>query len=86
MSSLDIDRLYEIRSSEKVATKFGPSVLEIKESPFNIVRVFLPKRYSNCFTYEDIADINNRRVKLYLVYMYKCGTYGGEETTWKTQA
>jgi hypothetical protein len=44
ISSLDVDRRYEIRSAEKVTTKFGPSVaLEIKESPFNIVKVFLPK-------------------------------------------
>ena len=73
ISSLDVDRRYEIRSAEKVTTKFGPSVaLQIKESPFNIVKGFLPKRYSNCFSEDDIADINNQRVKLYLVYKGTC--------------
>jgi hypothetical protein len=73
ISSLDIDRRYEIRSAEKVTTKFGPSVaLDIKESPFNIVRVFLPKRYTNCFSEDDILDINNQRVKLNLVYKGTC--------------
>jgi hypothetical protein len=69
ISSLGIDRRYEIRPAEEVTTKFGPSVaLEIKESPFNIVRVFLPKRYTNCFSENDISDINNQRVKLNLIY------------------
>ena len=73
ISSLDVDRRYEIRSAEKVTTKFGPSLaLQIKESPFNIVKGFLPKRYSNCFSEDDIADINNQRVKLYLVYNGTC--------------
>lgn len=73
ISSLDADRRYEIRHAEKVTTKFGPSVaLEIKESPFNILKVFLPKRYTNCFSDEDISEINSQRVKLYLVYKGTC--------------
>ena len=73
VSSLDVDRRYEIRSAEKVITKFGPSVaLEMKESPVNIVKVFVPKRYSDCFSEDDIAHINNQRVKLYLVHKGTC--------------
>ena len=72
ISSLDVDRRYEIRSAE-VTRKFGPSVaLEIKESPFNIVKAFLPKRYTNCFSEDDISEINNQRVKLHLVYKGTC--------------
>jgi hypothetical protein len=55
LNTLEIDRKYEIVRVEKITTKYRPSALpSVRETDYNIVKVFLPKRYSNVFTDDDI--------------------------------
>ena len=67
--SLEIGRRYEIMLAERVTTRYGPSVLlTINLGTSDTVRVFLPTRYSNVITDDDMATINMRHVQLHLVY------------------
>jgi hypothetical protein len=66
---MKIDRKYQIVQAENIVTKNGPTVLlSIKDAPYNIVKFFMPKRYSTVFFYEGIESINSQRVILHLVY------------------
>jgi hypothetical protein len=48
INSVELDRKYSIIHAERIVMKFGSTVLlSIKESPYNIVKVFMPKRYSS---------------------------------------
>jgi hypothetical protein len=68
INSLENDRKYSVVQSEQVVTKFGPTVLlSIKDSPYSIVKSFVPKQYSCVITDEDVASINAQRVKLNLI-------------------
>jgi hypothetical protein len=71
--SLEIGRRYEIMLAERVTTRYGPSVLlTITLGTSDSVRVFLPTRYTNVITDDDITAINTRQVLLYLVYKGAC--------------
>jgi hypothetical protein len=49
---------YEILFAERVATRFGPSVLlTLLLDPPHTAKVFLPKRYGILFTDDDIHEI-----------------------------
>jgi hypothetical protein len=72
VSSLYIDHSYPVSHPEHVETKFGPTIrLEISEQDDNIFRVFLPRRYSEVFTDEGVATINEQTVLYHLVYKGK---------------
>jgi len=48
---LELDRKYPIVQAEGIAIKIGPTyLLSIKESPYNIAREFMPKRYSSVYS------------------------------------
>jgi hypothetical protein len=72
INSLDIDRKYPVLA-EHVVTKCSPTVLlSNKDSPYNIVTCFVPRRYGSDITDQDIASINTRRVKLNLISKGLC--------------
>jgi len=57
---MEADRKYPIHV-ERAITKFGKTVLpSLRDLPFKIVKVFLPKRYSSVFSYDDLHSINFR--------------------------
>ena len=75
--SLEIGRRYEILSAERVTTRYGPSVLltinlGTSSSSSENVRVFLPTRYSNVITDDDMEAINMKHVHSHLVYKGMC--------------
>ena len=70
---MDVDRHYLIIEAGRVTTKFGPTVfLSIKESAYNIVKAFMPKRYSSVFADDDLEFINSQKVSLNLIYKGMC--------------
>ena len=76
--SLQNERPYPITLAEWVDMRFGPAVLlSIRDSAFCVKKAFLPRRYGDVVTDEDIAGINSQNVKLYLVYKGVCMQMGG---------
>jgi hypothetical protein len=66
IGSLDTGKPYPITQA-RVGTRFGPTVLlTIRESELDLKKVFLPRRYSEVITDEDIERFNLG--KLYLIY------------------
>jgi hypothetical protein len=73
ISSMKVDRKYPIIKAERVTIKCGPTVLRsIKESPNNIVKVLMPKRYRSVFLDDDIESINSLKVALNLIHRVMC--------------
>ena len=59
--------------AERVTTRYGLSVLvAIMDSPSSSVKVFLPRRYGDVVTDEDLEAINTQRVALLLLYKGTC--------------
>jgi hypothetical protein len=78
LSSLQNDRPYPISHAERIDTRYGPAVLlSIRDSSFSLKKVFLPRRYSEVMTDDDIADINSGQTKLNLIYRGTCMQTGG---------
>ena len=72
LGSLEPDRAYPIVLAERINTRYGQSVLVcIMDSPICSVKVFLPRRYGNVVSDEDLEAINTQRVALLLVYKGK---------------
>ena len=72
VSALDINRRYPVVYCERVETKYGPAIcLSVREEDANIVKVFLPRRYGDTFTDEDVSAINERSVQYFLSYKGK---------------
>jgi hypothetical protein len=68
-----MDRKYPINRAERIVTRYTPVVLlSIKDKPYNIVKFFMPKRYSTVFNSEDIKSINSQKDALRLVYNELC--------------
>ena len=64
---LDIDKRYPVLHVERLETKYGTSVLlTIRESTDNVIKVFLPHRYSIVFSDDDITTINDMTVQYHL--------------------
>jgi hypothetical protein len=63
-----MDSPYAIERVEKIQTRYGETILTLKESPQTFVKVFLPKRYGELFTEDDIKSINERTVIIALRY------------------
>ena len=52
-----------------VTTKHGKTILlTIREDDCTVVKMFLPKRYGDTFSYTDIVTINNRSVQYHVIY------------------
>ena len=72
VSALDMNRRYPVVYCERVETKYGSAVcLAVREEDANIVKVFLPRRYGDAFTDQDVSAINERSVQYYLSYKGK---------------
>lgn len=73
IGSLETEKPYPITHAQRVATKFGPTILmSIRESEFSLKKVFLPRRYSGVVSDDDIDRINSGRAKLHLIYKGVC--------------
>jgi hypothetical protein len=73
ISFLEVDRNNTITRPENIVTKFGPTaLLNVRDTSFNTVKVFIPKRYGSVFSDADIEDINTEKVSLHLVYKGIC--------------
>lgn len=70
---MDIDRKCLIVRVDRITTKFEPTVLlSLRDKPFNVVKVFMPRRYNTAFSDRDIQQINTQSVKMNLVYRGHC--------------
>jgi len=69
VTSLEPNKLYPIVRAKRISTKYGTTVLlTLRVSETNIVQVFLPKRYSEVMSDEDMDSFNSKAVALHLVY------------------
>jgi hypothetical protein len=73
---LDTEKTYPITHAQRVGTRLGPTVLlSIRETEFGLKKVFLPRRYNEVITDEDIVRFNEG--KLYLIYSGVCEQMNG---------
>jgi hypothetical protein len=55
IGSLEAEKPYPITQAQRVGTRFGPTILlSIRESEFALRKMFLPRRYSDMITDEDV--------------------------------
>ena len=67
------DRAYPIVHAERITTRYGQSVLvAIMDSPSSTMKIFLPRRYGDVVSDEDLEAINSQRVALLLMYKRTC--------------
>jgi hypothetical protein len=70
-----MEKPYPVLHAERVETKYCESVLlTIRENVESCVKVFLPRRYSLCFSDEDILAINENRLSYRLIYKWLSST------------
>jgi hypothetical protein len=63
VSFLKMDIPYPIQRAKKIQTRYGETILlTLKESTQTSVKVFLPKRYGDLFTDDDIKSVNEKGV------------------------
>jgi len=75
ISSLEMNKLYPIVRAKRINTKFGSTVLlSIRDSEPKIVQIFLPKRYSDVVSDDDMGKNNSKAVSLNLIYKGICDT------------
>jgi hypothetical protein len=68
IGDLTVDKVYPVIPAESVDTKYGLSIhLTIRESDDHCANVFLPRRYSLCFSEEDVSAVKERTVKYRLI-------------------
>jgi hypothetical protein len=73
LGSLEHDRAYPIVHVERINTRYGQSVLvAIMVSPSSSVKVFLPRRYGDAVSDENLEAINFQRLALLLMYKGTC--------------
>ena len=70
ITALRIGTRYPVIHCDRVGTKYGDAVrLTLREEDDdNIVRVFLPRHYGSTISEDDVAAINNQRLKYFLTY------------------
>jgi hypothetical protein len=68
---------YPITCAERCNTRYGPAVLLTIQESENSLKAFLPRRYSEIMTDEDLTNINSGKEKLYLVYKDNCSQTSG---------
>jgi len=70
---LEVDTKYPIEHADRVTTRFGDTVLSIRDSASDrLHKVFLPQRYGAAFKNENLQAINEGTVDLWLVSKGKC--------------
>ena len=77
ISELAIGVRYPIEVAKQVTTRFGDAILlSLRNEEQALVKVFLPRRYTEAFTGEALDAINRGAVILHLIYDGKCGQSG----------
>ena len=78
ITALRIGTRYPVIHCDRVGTKYGDAVrLTLREEDDdNIVRVFLPRHYGSTISEDDVAAINNQRLKYFLTYKGKSASTG----------
>jgi hypothetical protein len=71
------DQQYPITCAKRDTTRFGPAVLLTIWESENSLKVFLPRRYSEIMTDEDLTNVNSGKEKWNLVYKDKCSQTNG---------
>jgi len=72
---LESNRKYPILRAKAIITRIGPAVvLTNRDSLEDPAQVFLPKRYRDVVTDDDIEKINTNAVSLNVVYRVVCST------------
>ena len=68
-----MEKPYTLVEAERLQTKYGISILlTIKASSENLVRVFLPRRFTKVFSDTDIDMINGGMIKIDFIYHDTC--------------
>jgi phosphatidylethanolamine-binding protein (PEBP) family uncharacterized protein len=75
VGSLDRGKKYPIVYARRMACKFGSTVLlTLQTSDSDPVQTFLPKRYADVMSDDDILKIQSKDVSLHLVFRGVCET------------
>jgi hypothetical protein len=62
--SLDTGKPYPITHAQRVGTRFGPTVLlTLRERELGLKKLFLPRRYGDVITDEDIERFNQGKLR-----------------------
>ena len=73
LSDLTVDRKYPIEVAKHVTTRFGDTILlSLRDGEQRLVKVFLPKRYSEAFTAETLKASDKGTLFLQLIFKGKC--------------
>jgi hypothetical protein len=73
IDKLQVDVQHTILRAERVYSRYEPSiVLTLRGPESRRYRVYLPRRYCDLITDEDIKDINDRKNVFALVYKGTC--------------
>ena len=73
INKLEVGRRYLVTRVTKQATKYGPTVmLVLKVDPSEIVKVFLPERFTAVFEAADMDRINDGVLPYYFVFHGRC--------------
>ena len=69
ISSLVLNRPYPTVHAKRINTKYGPTVPQsVRDVDEKVFDIFLPKRYANVVSDEDLENLNSRSVYLNLVH------------------
>lgn len=71
ISSLHKNKEYPVLRAEG-GDEIWVSILTVRESSVDVVRAYLPKRYTDVFTDPDIVSLNNGTLKFKLIYQGVC--------------
>jgi phosphatidylethanolamine-binding protein (PEBP) family uncharacterized protein len=74
VGSLDQGKKYPFVYARRMACKFGSTVLTLQTSDSAPVQTFLPKRYADVMSDDDILKIQSKDVSLHLVFRGVCET------------
>ena len=73
VDTLEVDKRYPILRAEIIITCNGSSVLlTLRESIDKFIQAFLPPKYNEAFTLNNVEDINNKIVMYNLIYRGLC--------------
>jgi phosphatidylethanolamine-binding protein (PEBP) family uncharacterized protein len=75
VGSLTLGKKYPILYAKRMSSKYGSTVLlTLQTSDSAGVQTFLPKRYADVVSDDDITKIRNKDVSLHLVFKGVCET------------
>ena len=73
LGSLVLERAYPIVHAQRINTRYGLIVLvAIVDTPTSSVKIYLPRRYGNVVSDENLEAINSESVAILLIYKWTC--------------